>query len=185
MNWKDYSHLSGHSFLSPSKHHWLNYDDDKLIESYKNHKRIALGTRYHQLAEEAIRLAVRLPKTEASLNAFVNDAIGFGMSPEVVLFYSPRCFGTADAISFENGVLRIHDLKTGTATASINQLLVYAGLFCLDYELKEKELNEVHLRIYQNSEVTVFNPSPRDVFDVVFRIKEADRIIKSAENESL
>ena len=186
MIWKDYLHLSGsHSFLSPSKHHWLNYDNDKLVESYKNHKRVSLGTKYHELAEGLIRLAVRLPKTEASLNAFVNDAIGFGMSPEVVLFHSPRCFGTADAISFEDGVLRIHDLKTGTSPASMDQLLIYAGLFCLDYELKEKELIEVHLRIYQNSEVTVFNPSPRDVFDIVFRIKEADLIIKNAETESL
>lgn len=186
MIWKDYSHLRElHAFLSPSKHYWLNYDNDKLVESYKNYRRVALGTRYHRLAEELIRLAQRLPKTEASLNAFVNDAIGFDMDPEVILFYSPRCFGTADAISFEDGVLRIHDLKTGTSPASMDQLLVYAGLFCLDYEVREKELKEVHLRIYQNGEVTIFNPTPKDVFDVVFRIKEADKIIQSAEKQTL
>ena len=98
MNWKDYSQLrSKHAFLSPSKFQWLNYTDEKLETVYRNYERIALGTRYHKLAENLIRLAVRVQDTEASFNAFVNDAIGFRMEPEVILFYSTNCYGTADA----------------------------------------------------------------------------------------
>ncbi len=186
MLWKDYSQLRGtHAFLSPSKYHWLNYDSEKLVQSYINHRRVGLGTQYHALAEQLIKLAVRLPNTDASLNAFVNDAIGFRMDPEILLYYTQRCFGTADAISFENGVLRIHDLKTGVSPGSINQLLVYAGLFCLDYAVEAKELEEVHLKIYQNSETVVFSPSPEEVFDTVFRIKEADKTIEAIELGSI
>ena len=186
MLWKDYSHLRGlHAFLSPSKYHWLNYDSDKLVSSYRNYRKVSLGTQYHALAEQLIKLAVRLPNTGASLNAFVNDAIGFRMASEVLLYYSARCFGTADAISFDNGVLRIHDLKTGVSQGSMNQLLVYAGLFCLDYKMEAKELEEVYLRIYHDGETIEFSPSPEDVFDVVYRIKEADKIIEAIELGSI
>ena len=35
MNWNRHSDLMGtHAFLSASKYHWLNYDADKLAESY-------------------------------------------------------------------------------------------------------------------------------------------------------
>jgi hypothetical protein len=127
-------------------------------------------------------MAVRLPNTPASLNSFVNDAIGFKMESEVVLYYSLNCYGTADAISFKDGVLRIHDLKTGTSPASMNQLLIYAGLFVLDYGVTNKELKGVELRIYQNDEVTEFSPLPKDVFDVSARIVKADKIINQLEN---
>ncbi len=178
MIWKNYSHLEGtHAFLSPSKHYWLNYSEEKLITSYRNFKKIALGTRYHALAAELIKLAVRLPNTSATFNSFVNDAIGFKMKPEVLLFYSVNCYGTADAISFYDGVLRIHDLKTGSSRSSMNQLLIYAGLFCLDYKMKPKDINEIILRIYQEEEVLEYVPTVGDVFDVVERIVEADRII--------
>jgi hypothetical protein len=179
MIWKNYSHLSGsHAFLSPSKHSWLNYSPEKLAASYENYKKIALGTQYHKVAAELIRLAIRLPNTAASLNAFVNDAIGFKMSSEVVLYHSVHCYGTADAIAFNDGVLRIHDLKTGVSPASINQVLVYAGLFCLDYELEPKELNQTELRIYQNEEIVSFSPTTKEVFDIVFRIAEANDVIE-------
>ena len=89
MNWKNYSHLEGtHAFLSPSKHYWLNYEPEKLVSSYKNFKKISLGTKYHKLAADLITLAIRLPNTAATFNSFVNDAIGFRMQAEVVLFHS-------------------------------------------------------------------------------------------------
>lgn len=186
MNWKNYSHLSGtHAFLSPSRYHWINYSPEKLVASYENYKRVAMGTRYHALAADLIRLAVRLPSTGASFNSFVNDAIGFKMSPEVLLFYSANCYGTADAISFYDGVLRIHDLKTGTSPASINQLMVYAALFCLDYSVDRRELGFMELRIYQNEEVVKYVPSIEEVFDVVDRIMTADRIIKDLEEKAI
>ncbi len=180
MIWKQYSHLENtHAFLSPSKHYWLSYSPEKLVSSYHNHKKISLGTQYHKLAAKLITLAVRLPNTSATLNSFVNDAIGFKMKAEVVLFYSYNCYGTVDAISFSNDVLRIHDLKTGRTPGAINQLLIYAGLFVLNYGIDSREIQETHLRIYQNEEVLEFSPSVSDIADVVSGIEEADKIIES------
>lgn len=184
MNWKDYSHLKNtHAFLSPSRHYWLNYTPEKLIQHYENFKKIALGTQYHALAAELINLAVRLPNTAATFNSFVNDAIGFKMKSEVILYYTDNCYGTADAISFFDGILRIHDLKTGKAPSSMNQLLIYAGLFCLDYDIEPREIKEIWLRLYQNEEVVEFSPTVKDVFDVVSRIQEADKIIQNLNAE--
>lgn len=179
MNWKNYSHLKNtHAFLSPSRHYWINYTPDKLVTTYENHRKVQLGTMYHTLAEQLISLAVRLPNTSATFNTFVNDAIGFRMKPEVVLYYSENCYGTADAISFHEGVLRIHDLKTGASPGSLNQLLIYAGLFFLDYAVDPREIKEIHLRIYQNEEVLEYNPRVEDILDIVEKIKEANRIIE-------
>jgi hypothetical protein len=71
------------------------------------------GTELHDLAHQLIRLGVKLPKTPTTLNLYVNDALGYRMTPEQVLYFSENCFGTADAISFRRNKLRIHDLKTG------------------------------------------------------------------------
>ena len=30
---------------------------------------------------------------------YVNDGVGFKLTPEQILYYSPYCYGTADAIS--------------------------------------------------------------------------------------
>lgn len=186
MIWKDYSHLDGtHAFLSPSKHYWLNYDEDKLISSYQNFQRIALGTRIHKVASELIKLSIRLPDTSATLNWFVNDAIGFRMESEVTLFHSIYCYGTADAISFRDGILRIHDLKTGRSNSSLDQLLIYAALFVLNYGIDSKELKEIYLRIYQNDEVKEFTPSVMEVFDTVNKILIAEKIIKNLEGRAL
>lgn len=186
MIWKNYSHLkNNHAFLSPSRYHWLNYSEDKLVQTYKNYKKISLGTEYHDVASRLISLAIRLPNTAASFNSFVNDAIGYKMDSEVMLYYSPNCYGTADAISFTNGLLRIHDLKTGSSGTSMNQLLIYAGLFVLDYGVSTRELKGIELRIYQNSEVTEFFPSPKDVFDVVAVIVRSDKIIGKIDEKTV
>ena len=186
MLWKSYSHLrDSHAFLSPSKYHWLRYDEIKLIERYKKHSASVLGTRYHKVAEELIRLAIRLPDIPVAINMFVNDAIGFGMNPEVILYYSLNCYGTVDAIIWENGTLRIHDLKTGNSSVSMDQLMVYAALFCLDYKVEPRDLLKTHLRIYQGEEIIIFEPSSREVFDVVKRIIEADKVIKRIEEEGV
>ena len=183
MNWKSYSHLKNtHAFLSPSRHYWINYPPEKLIATYENYKKVALGTRYHALASELIKLAVRLPSTAASLNSFVNDAIGFKMESEVLLYFSMNCYGTVDAISFYDGVLRIHDLKTGKTPGSMDQLMIYAALFCLDYDVKPKEIKETYLRLYQNEEILEFSPTVKDIYNIVSIIKKADEIISKVDN---
>ena len=138
--------MSGlHAVFPASQSSWLRYDDDKALEVYANRKAAELGTRLHAWAAETIKLGIKQPKSKKTIYQYVNDAIGFKMEPEVVLFYSERFFGTADAISFRNNVLRIHDLKTGKTPVHIEQLMVYAALFCLEYRVKPSDI-EIELK---------------------------------------
>ena len=123
MNFKKHSNLEGqHAFLGASKYHWINYSENKVAESYSKALATLKGTRLHDFAAQCITLGQKLPKSKKTLNMYVNDAIGFKMTPEQVLYYSDNCFGTADSISFRNNTLRIHDLKTGLVPAHIEQL---------------------------------------------------------------
>lgn len=177
MNFNKHFDLSGqHAFLGASKYHWINYDEDKLIETYSRYTATQKGTVLHDFAAQAITLGQKLPKSKKTLNAYVNDAIGYKMTPEQVLYYSPNCFGTADTISFRNGLLRIHDLKTGVIPAHMEQLLVYAALFCLEYRMKPAEI-EMELRIYQNDEVLVHNPEVDEIAPIMDKIITFDKLI--------
>lgn len=183
MNFAKHLNLEGmHAPFSPSQPSWLNYTDEVAMEVYSNKKAAALGTRLHAWAKETIDLGLKQPKTNKTICAFVNDAIGFRMSTEVVLFYSSRFFGTADAISFRNGKLRIHDLKTGKIKAKMEQLKVYAALFCLEYKIKPSEI-EMELRIYQNDEVVVYIPVPEEIVTVMDTIVHFDKLFNKLENE--
>lgn len=136
----------------------------------------------HAFAAEAIRLREKLAKKKRTINLYVNDAIGYLMDPEVVLYYSDNCFGTADAISFRNNLLRIHDLKTGEIPAHIEQLEIYAALFCLEYAYDPHDI-EIELRIYQNNEVGVCHPDPDEIKTIMNKIVECDKIINSVREE--
>lgn len=166
----------GHAFLSPSKYHWLSYDIEKLKRTYKNHRMATRGTELHDLAANLIRLGVFMPRNDQALNAFVNDAIGYRMSTEIVLFHSTYCFGTCDAISFENDVLRIFDLKTGDSSGNITQLMIYAALFCLQYMIDPEKIS-FDLRIYHGTEVITANPEPAAVKKIMVRIVESADIL--------
>lgn len=179
---KHYAQEGKHAFLSASKWHWINYDDDKVAESYLKFSAARRGTVLHELAEQLIRLGVKLPRSQKTLNMYVNDAIGFKMSPEQVLYYSDNCFGTADAISYRNGKLRIHDLKTGTIPAHIEQLEVYAAIFCLEYGVDPADI-EIELRIYQSNEVIIFEPETEDIENIIVRIIKSDEIINKLKAE--
>ena len=151
-----------HARLSASKYHWINYSVEKFREQYTGDIQNIKGTRLHAVACELIKLRLRQPMSNKTFNAYVNDAIGFRMSPEVVLAYSEFSFGTADALGFRDKFLRIHDLKTGVTRASMKQLYVYAALFCLEYNFKPSEIG-FEFRIYQNDtcyiETTSDNPA--------------------------
>jgi hypothetical protein len=101
-----------HSFLSPSNYHWLNYTPEKLESVYRNNQAKEEGVILHNFASLAISKKIKLENVKKALNMFVNDAIGFRMDSEQILYYSHNSFGTADAISFRDNILRIHDLKT-------------------------------------------------------------------------
>lgn len=185
MNFYKHSNLIGqHAFLGASNYHWLNYDEDKLRSVYSNMQLIQRGTRLHSLAKELIELGVKLPKTKTTLNMYVNDAIGYRMTPEQVLYFSENCFGTADCISFKSGLLRIHDLKTGMSPASMKQLEVYAALFCLEYGYKPIDI-QIELRIYQNNEIEIYNPGYEEITFIMDKIITFDKyLMKLKEEES-
>lgn len=177
MKFVKHSNLEGlHAPFSPSKSSWLRYDDEKLISVYTNMKAKEMGTRLHAWAKETIDLGIKQPRSKKTIYAYVNDAIGFKMSTEVVLFYSEYFFGTADTISFRDNFLRIHDLKTGVHEASIEQLEIYAALFCLEYKYKPSDI-EIELRIYQNDEVIYHNPSPEEITAIMDKIIHLNKIL--------
>lgn len=174
MLFNDHSSLEGqHAFLSPSNYHWINYDDEKLETRWRKARAHILGTQLHEFAHNAIKLGIKLPKSQKTLNLYVNDAIGYKMACEQALLYSDNAFGTADAISFRRNTLRIHDLKTGVTPASFKQLHVYAALFCLEYNYSPFEIN-MELRIYQKNEVLIDFPDPDEIKRIMDRIVDFD-----------
>lgn len=177
MNFNKHSNLEGqHAFLGASKYHWINYDTEKLAESYSNFMATQKGTVLHNFAAQCISLGQKLPKSKKTLNMYVNDAIGYKMTPEQVLYYSDNCFGTTDAIMFRDGHLRIHDLKTGRIPAHMEQLEIYVALFCLEYKIRPSDI-ETELRIYQNDEILYFNPTAEDIVPIMDKIITFDKVI--------
>lgn len=177
MDFNKHSLLEGrHAFLSASKYHWVRYSDDKLAATFLNMAATQRGTELHEFASNAIRLGVKLPASKKTLNMYVNDAIGFRMTPEQMLVYSANAFGTADAVSFKKNKLRIHDLKTGITPASFEQLEIYVAFFCLEYGVKPFDI-ETELRLYQNDEVSILEPDPDNITHIMDKIVTFDRII--------
>ena len=88
--------------------------------------------------------------------------------------------GTADAISFRNNFLRIHDLKTGTRPVHIEQLEIYAALFCLEYKVKPTDI-KIELRIYQNDEILVHEPEPEEIIAIMNKIVHLNKILENVE----
>ena len=170
------------SFLGASKYHWINYDESKVAESYSKFLATQKGTELHDFAAKCITLGQKLPKSQKTLNMYVNDAIGFKMVPEQPLFYSENCFGTTDAIAFRNRMLRIHDLKTGVIPAHMEQLEIYAALFCLEYKIKPADI-EMELRIYQNNQILYENPTAETIVPIMDKIITFDKVINKIKEQ--
>lgn len=188
MRFNDHYRLKGlHATFTASSSAWLRYDDDKALEVYESRKAAEMGTKLHAWAEQTIKLGIKQPRSKKTIYAYVNDAIGFNMDTEVVLFYSERFFGTADAISFRNGKLRIHDLKTGKGGKIENhmeQLEIYAALFCLEYKIKPGEI-EIELRVYKNDEVCVYTPTAEDIAPIMDKIVHLNKLLSQYEGEEV
>ncbi len=183
MNFNEHWNLEGrHAFLSPSQYHWLNYTPEKMTERFFTSKAAERGTKLHEYAAMAISLGRKQPRNNDTINMFVNDALGYMMTPEQPLYYSDNCFGTADAISFDKKLLRIHDLKTGVSPASMLQLEVYAALFCLEYAYKPEDIS-VELRIYKQNKKEVLVPKPSDISDIMHKIVEYDELINELKKD--
>ena len=186
-----------HAVLGASKHGWLNYDDKQIVKSYQSSFAQQIGTLIHAYAKDKILYRQPMEDNRSERNAmvlhllkngipynviqtenlfynlmpYVNDAIGFKMIPEQPLFYDEYSFGTADAISYGRNILRIHDLKTGVSPASMEQLMVYAAWFYLEYK---KEVNfqksRTELRIYKDREVIVHTPTNHDISEIMEKV---------------
>ena len=183
MNFNKHSLFEGqHAFLGASKYHWINYDESKLVESYSNYMAAQRGTELHEFAAQCIRLGQKLPKSQKTLNMYVNDAIGFRMTPEQVLFYSENCFGTADSIAFNKDFLRIHDYKSGVTPAKMEQLMIYAALFCLEYRKRPGDIS-MELRLYQSDDIIVANPTAEDIAPIMDKIVSFDKLITKLKSE--
>ena len=181
MVFNRHTNLEGlHAPFGASRSSWLRYNDDKVIQSYQNMRAAEMGTRLHEWAKSTIDLGIKQPRSKKTIYTYVNDAIGFKMETEVVLFYSERFFGTADAISFRNNFLRIHDLKTGTTPVHIEQLEIYAALFCLEYRVKPSSI-KIELRIYQNDEILVHEPTPEDIINIMDKIVHLNKLLENYE----
>lgn len=183
MNFNQHLNLEGqHAFLGASKYHWINYDETKVADAYSKFLATVKGTQLHEFAAQCIRLGQKLPKSQKTLNLYVNDAIGFKMTPELILFYSANCFGTTDAICFRNRLLRIHDYKSGVIPAHMEQLEIYAALFCLEYKIKPSEI-DIELRLYQSDDIQIETPTAEDIVPIIDKIITFDKLISKIKSE--
>lgn len=205
MQWNDHHQLEGkHAFLGASNFHWINWNDEIFENRYYGQFSTSIGTAIHALAHDCIVSRTKLTKHDThlvditlyhayipkdaydptlilnNLIPFVNDALGFHMSSEILLYYNAYCFGTCDAISFDekNKTLRIHDLKTGTTPTHMEQLLIYAALFCLEYHKNPHQFN-TELRIYQNFDVLIANPIADEIEHYMDLIQNRSKLIMS------
>ena len=195
-----------HSILGASKYHWLRDSDQDLVNRYNNYFAQQIGTAAHAYAKKRIEHRMPMDDCRAEKNAFllylldngipfqaididrlfynlmpyVNDAIGYKMTPELVLYYSDYSFGTADALSYGRNVLRIHDLKTGGSAASMDQLMVYAAWFYLEYKKQVNfQKSRTELRIYQNQEVLCHTPSNNEISGVMEMVIHGSGVIEN------
>ena len=211
MIFNKHSNLEGkHALLGGSKYYWINDEtkEDKL-KRIRSFYISDLGTALHAVAQKRIKYGFKLTKHDKksviidilefgipeivirsvdfdlmfdNLQTYVNDAIGFKMEPEQILYYSDYCFGTADAISFRDGYLRIHDLKTGLMPAHIEQLEVYVALFCLEYKIKPIDI-KIELRIYQNNEIIIHNPEVDEIVPIIDQIISYNKFFTKIQKE--
>jgi hypothetical protein len=182
MRWNRHLNLQGeHAFLSPSSHHWVNYNEERLIQRWTAAQAGEYGKAQHEYALQEIR-ARRESGLRGTVGLYINDAIRYRMECEQVLFYSENCFGTADTIAFRRKLLRIHDLKTGVTKGSIHQLRIYAALFCLEYGIDPFAIR-IELRIYQADEVFGDIPDPEDIAFIMQKIREFDSLLEYRRRE--
>lgn len=204
MIWNDHSKLVGqHAILSPSNYHWLNYNEEDLVNRVTSSYSSTIGTILHAFACDFIQYRTRMVKSDKrimrmellkhnvpykiineldldgifeNIRCYVNDAIGYKMDPERVLYFSDNCFGTADAIVCSNNMLRIHDLKTGQTPAHMEQLLIYAAIFCHEYKVKPDKI-DIELRIYQSNDIIGYIPEADEIKLIMETIVMMDKVV--------
>ncbi len=201
MQWNEHSKLAGkHAAFTASQPSWLNKTYDQMVATLNNSYATTIGTALHDIARKHIEHRIKLTKASKNevllslladykipqdavnlslyfenLCNYVNDAIGYRLSPEVVLYYSDYFFGTADAIDFKDNKLRIHDLKTGRTPVHMEQLEIYAALFCLEYGLRPGNI-EMELRIYKDGDIIVHEPTAEDIVPIIDKMQHFTKL---------
>ena len=211
MIFQTISNLDGkHAPFSPSQPYWLGDDDKGIIKRFHAMYASSIGTVLHDFARKRIKYGMKLSKADKksaiidileagipkkvvdgldfdfifdNLQSYVNDAIGFRMSPEVHLYFSDNFFGTTDAISFheKEKKLRIADLKTGNATPHIEQLIIYAALFCLQYKKNPSDF-DICLSFYHRGEIVEVETTANDIQETMDKIVAFDDVISRERN---
>jgi len=183
MKFNEHWELQGkHAFIGASSYHWLNYTPQKMHDFYLTNQAKEKGTELHAIASSLINNGLKMAHLKKAFNMFVNDAIGFKLHSEQVLVYSAYAFGTADAIAFRDGVLRIHDLKTGVSTPSFKQLNIYAALFCLEYDVDPEKIDIVE-RLYQGAGFEEYVPTFEEIQATMDKIIEMDEVVAQTAKE--
>lgn len=141
------------------------------------------GIEQHRYAAICIEEGIVQDDETTTVGLYINQCIQYKMSSEVVLFYSPNAFGTVDAIAYRYRLLRISDLKTGVTRVSVNQLLVYAALFCLEYEVDPFSMRGIELRIYKDGKVMMFEADPYQVREIMDKIVKFDGVLNQLREE--
>lgn len=62
----------------------------------------------------------------------------------------------------------------------MEQLEIYAALFCLEYRIKPADI-QIELRIYQNDEILVHQPTAEDIVPIMDKIIHCDKILLNLE----
>lgn len=184
MNWNvHYGYEGKHAMLSPSTPAWLNYDEAHMAVATSKWAAAERGTKLHALAKQCIDLHIYVERDstdvlQKTFGLYVHDCIDNRMRTEQVLVYSPRVFGTADAISFNENTLgiKVFDLKTGSTPASFRQLEIYAALFGLEYGVRPISYD---LRIYQNGDIRYEQPTVDHMDGITNKIISADKMLVS------
>ena len=209
MEWKDHSKLKGsHALLGASQNAWLRYTDEQLFDRYVSSYAQALGTSLHELAADLIAEKIKLSKQDIhvvlhhlakskiprnvfdmnfiypNLRSYVNDAIGYRMDAEKILYYSDNAYGTADSICFRNNFLRVHDYKSGKGPVKTDQLYIYVALFCLEYNIKPGEI-EIETRLYHANEIVASNPTAEDILPIMDAIVMNDKFLSKVRVEGM
>lgn len=184
MRFNNHSWLEGtHAKFGASTFSWLNYDEEKMIRVADKMEAARRGTIAHDYAKIAIEMGFRQPESQKTLNMYINDAIGFRMKPEVILFANEFFYGTADAISFRNGELRIHDLKTGVIPGHFEQLMIYAAFYCIEYGERPVDLDFV-FRLYQNDQALELIGDPLMITSIMSKINQFGKILGEVREEA-
>jgi len=204
FRFNDHKDLEGkHALFSASGYHWLNYDKQTFINRYLSSFSAGLGTAIHELAHDCIVNRTKLTKHDVhlvdyimfknfiprecydaneildNLIPFVNDAIGFRMSSEVVVCYNKYFFGTTDAIRYDDfeQTLRVHDLKMGKNPVKMEQLYIYCAEFCLEYNVDPRKLKKITTAIYQLGEIIEDEPPGTYIHEIMELIKDRTQLL--------